>query len=118
MYRSSLDGLAERVALLEEEKHRLEVDLAGVKRIRGPQLAARLGLGMLLLLATGFVGSALGYRHAAVELQEVTRQDTRVALGRLDVCNARLRTLLADRDDLVEVDLGDGKGQRIRLAEP
>ena len=98
MYRSALDGLAERVTALEEEKRRLEEDLRAVRRIRRPQRALRVLLGLLLLAAAGGVGAALGYRRAAVTLREVAQEDARVAVGRLDVCNERLRELLAEMD--------------------
>jgi hypothetical protein len=102
MYRNSLDGLAEQVRALEEQKHLLEADLTGLRHMRWPQRALRVGfLGVALLVAAG-VGSILGYRHAVFDLAEASQADARTAARRIDLCNERLREVLRTKLDETE----------------
>jgi hypothetical protein len=102
MYRSNFDGLTEQIRALEEQKRRLETDLVGMTRIRWPQRALRVAIALLVLLGAGVLGSALGYRHAVVELRRASQEDARTALYRIEQCHGRLRQVLTSKRDLDE----------------
>jgi hypothetical protein len=95
MYRGSLDGLAEKVRALEEERGRLEVDLAGMRRIRWPQRALRLGVALLALLAATVFGGAIGYRHGADRAMDIFGRRLDNAHERIYECRGQLATLLS-----------------------
>jgi hypothetical protein len=95
MYRDGLDGLTERVRGLEEEKSRLERDLACARRIRLPQRAVRATVALVVLVGAGAFGAALGYRHAMHELQEASQADGRFAMLRIARCHEKLAKVLA-----------------------
>jgi hypothetical protein len=100
MYRSSLDGLTEQIRSLEEQKRRLEADLVGMTRIRGPRRALRVAIAVLALAGAGLIGSVLGYRHAAIQLQEAWLEDVHTARWRVEQCHDRLRDALVERGAL------------------
>jgi len=100
MYRSSVDGLTERVRALEEEKQHLEADLAGMKRIRWPQRAARLALLAAIVGGAAAAGGVLGYRRALIELADASRRNVENAWRgasawrrTAELCDARLREI-------------------------
>jgi hypothetical protein len=100
MYRSSFDGLAEQIRSLEEEKRRLEADLVGMTRIRGPRRALRIAIALLALVGSGLIGGVVGYRHAAIQLQEAWLEDVQTARWRIEQCHDRLRDALVERGAL------------------
>jgi hypothetical protein len=102
MYRSNFDGLTEQIRALEEQKRRLEADLVGMTRIRWPQRALRVVIALLVFVGAGVLGSALGYRHAVVELQRASQDDARTALHRIEQCHDRLRQVITSKRDLAE----------------
>ena len=102
MYRSSLDGLTEQIRSLEEQKRRLEANLVGMTRIRGPRRALRLAIALLVLSGACLLGSGLGYRHAVIQLQEASQEDARTARWRIEECRTRLREALVSKGDLDE----------------
>jgi hypothetical protein len=95
MYRSSLDGLSEQIRFLEEQKRRLEADLLGLKRMQWPQRAFRISIAALVLSGAGSGGWLLGYRHAAIQVQDVAERDAWAYLGRIERCDEQLREVLA-----------------------
>jgi len=107
MYRSSLDGLTEQLRSLEEQKRRLEADLAGMKRIRWPQRAVRLAIAALAVTGTALAGGALGFRHAVIQLREVSQQDVRTAVWRSERCQERLTQALSLVPYSAEQDLAE-----------
>jgi hypothetical protein len=95
MYRDGLVGLAERVRALEEERNRLERDLACARRIRLPQRAFRAAVALVVLVGAVASGAALGYGGAMHELQGASRADARFAMLRIARCHERLAKALA-----------------------
>jgi hypothetical protein len=87
MYRSNLEGLAERIRLLEEENLRLDGDLAHARRIRWPRQVLRASAATLAALVIAAFGAALGYRYAVDKLLEASEADARACRARLWECS-------------------------------
>jgi hypothetical protein len=94
MYRSSVDGLAEQVRALEEQKSRLEAELANVRSILWPTRALRAAVALVLLTISAVLGGVMTYRHTLLTFQATHAAEERAALRRIAMCNERLAAAL------------------------
>jgi hypothetical protein len=94
MYRSSVDGLAEQVRSLEEQRSRLEAELANVHRIVRPRRAWGIAVASLVLVALGFALGSLTAHHSLEALRKSYAAEQRAANQRIEMCNGRLAAAL------------------------
>jgi hypothetical protein len=94
MYRSSVDGLAEQVRSLEQQKSRLEADLASMHRIVRPRRASGIAVASLALVAIGFALGSMTYHHRLDALRRSYAAEEHAANRRIEMCNERLAAAL------------------------